>query len=91
MVNAVLKNIALNIATLTFDELRTDMLNYLTQYYSYPIWFVKELMTYYPEPVVEKFLRNGNDPQPLQMRLLNDAEMIKQYLAKLQKLNIRFK
>jgi 16S rRNA (cytosine967-C5)-methyltransferase len=79
------------IATLTFDELRTDMLNYLTQYYSYPIWFVRELMTYYPEPVVEKFLRNGNDPQPLQMRLVDDAELIKQYLANLQKLNIRFK
>jgi 16S rRNA (cytosine967-C5)-methyltransferase len=91
MVNAVLKNIAQNIATLTFDELRADMLNYLTQYYSYPIWFVKELMTYYPEPVVEKFLRNGNDPQPLQMRLVDDAELIKQYLAKLQKMNIRFK
>jgi 16S rRNA (cytosine967-C5)-methyltransferase len=91
MVNAVLKNIAQNIATMTFDELRADMLNYLTQFYSYPIWFVKELMTYYPEPVVEKFLRNGNDPQPLQMRLPDDAELIKQYLAKLQKMNIRFK
>jgi 16S rRNA (cytosine967-C5)-methyltransferase len=91
MVNAVLKNIAQNIATLTFEELRSDMLNYLTQYYSYPIWFVKELMTYYPEPVVEKFLRNGNEPQPLQIRLVDDAELIKQYLARLQKMNIRFK
>ena len=91
MVNAVLKNIAQNIATLTFDELRGDMLNFLTQYYSYPIWFVKELLTYYPEPVVEKFLRNGNEPQPLQMRLPDDQELIRQYLAKLQKTNIRFK
>ncbi len=91
MVNAVLKNIAQNIATLTFEELRVDMLNYLTQYYSYPIWFVKELMNYFPEPVVEKYLRNGNEPQPLQIRLVDDAEFIKQYLAKLQKMNIRFK
>lgn len=91
MVNAVLKNIAQNIATMTFEELRADMLNYLTQFYSYPIWFVKELMTYYPEPVVEKFLRNGNEPQPLQIRLSDDAELIKQYLARLQKMNIRFK
>lgn len=91
MVNAVLKNIAQNIEKLTFEELRRDMLNYLTQYYSYPIWFVKELMSYYPEPVVEKFLRNGNEPQPLQVRLHNDPEPIKKYLAKLQQVNLRFK
>lgn len=59
MVNAVLKNIAQNIEKLTFDELRSDSLNFLTQYYSYPIWFVRELLNHYPESVVEKFLRSG--------------------------------
>lgn len=91
MVNAVLKNIAQNIEKLSFDELRSDMLNYLTQFYSYPIWFVKELLSYYPEAVVEKFLRNGNEAQPLQVRLHNDAELIRKYLAKLQQTNMRFK
>ncbi len=91
MVNAVLKNIAQNIEHLTFDELRTDMLNFLTQYYSYPIWFVRELLSYFPEGVVEKFLRVGNDPHPLQIRLDQDPENLKKYLAKLQKSNIRFK
>ena len=91
MVNAVLKNIAQNIEKLLFDELRGDMLNYLTQFYSYPIWFVKELLSYYPETVVEKFLRNGNEAQPLQVRLQNDPEQIRKYLAKLQQTNMRFK
>ena len=91
MVNAVLKNIAQNIEKLSFDELRSDMLNYLTQFYSYPIWFVKELLSYYPETVVEKFLRNGNEAQPLQVRLSNDPEQIRKYLAKLQQVNMRFK
>ena len=91
MVNAVLKNIAQNIEKLLFDELRGDMLNYLTQFYSYPIWFVKELLSYYPETVVEKFLRNGNEAQPLQVRLQNDSEQIRKYLAKLQQTNMRFK
>lgn len=91
MVNAVLKNIAQNIEKLTFEELRADMLNFLTQFYSYPIWFVKELLAVYPEAVVEKFLRNGNDPQPLQLRLRDDGDRVKQYLAKLQQANIRFK
>lgn len=91
MVNAVLKNIAQNIETLTFEELRADMLNYLTQYHSYPIWFVRELLTYYPEMVVEKMLRNGNDPQPLQIRLPEDAEVIKHYLSKLQQAGFKFK
>ncbi len=91
MVNAVLKNIAQNIEQLLFDELRGDMLNYLTQFYSYPIWFVKELLSYYPETVVEKFLRNGNEAQPLQVRLQNDPEQIRKYLAKLQQTNMRFK
>ncbi len=91
MVNAVLKNIAQNVEKLTFDELRSDMLNFLTQFYSYPIWFVKELLTIYPEAVVEKFLRNGNDAQPLQLRLREDGDRVKQYLAKLQQANIRFK
>ncbi len=91
MVNAVLKNIAQNVEKLTFDELRSDMLNFLTQFYSYPIWFVKELLAIYPEAVVEKFLRNGNDAQPLQLRLREDGDRVKQYLAKLQQANIRFK
>jgi 16S rRNA (cytosine967-C5)-methyltransferase len=91
MVNAVLKNIAQNIEKLSFDELRSDMLNYLTQFYSYPIWFVKELLSYYPDTVVEKFLRNGNEAQPLQLRLHNDPELIRKYLAKLQQVNMRFK
>jgi 16S rRNA (cytosine967-C5)-methyltransferase len=91
MVNAVLKNIAQNIAELTFDELRADMLNYLTQYYSYPIWFVRELLSYYPEAVVEKFLRTANDAQPLQIRLPDDAESIKLYLSKLQQSGLQFK
>ncbi len=91
MVNAVLKNIAQNIEKLTFDELRGDMLNFLTQYYSYPIWFVRELLSYFPDGVVEKFLRVGNEPHPLQIRLDQDPENLKKYLAKLQKNNIRFK
>ncbi len=91
MVNAVLKNIAQNVEKLTFDELRSDMLNFLTQFYSYPIWFVKELLATYPEAVVEKYLRNGNDAQPLQLRLREDGDRVKQYLAKLQQANIRFK
>lgn len=91
MVNAVLKNIAQNIERLNFDELRGDMLNFLTQYYSYPIWFVRELLEYYPDGVVEKFLRVGNEPHPLQIRLDQDPDHLKKYLARLQKNNIRFK
>lgn len=91
MVNAVLKNVAQNIESLSFDELRADTVNFLTQFYSYPIWFVKEMLGAYPAPVVEKFLKNGNDSQPLQIRLRNDGERIRAYLSKLQQANIRFK
>jgi 16S rRNA (cytosine967-C5)-methyltransferase len=91
LVNAVLKNISRQIDSITFDELRSDQLNFLTQYYSYPIWFVRELLGYWPEGVVEKLLKYGNEAQPLQVRLNNDPELLKTYIGRLQRRNIRFK
>lgn len=91
LVNAVLKNVSRQIDSITFDELRRDPMNFLTQYYSYPIWFVREILTYWPEGVVEKLLKYGNDPQPLQIRLGLDADQIKDYIGGLQRRNIRFK
>jgi 16S rRNA (cytosine967-C5)-methyltransferase len=91
LVNAVLKNVAKQIDALTFDELRADTLNFLTQFYSYPIWFVKELLGYWPSGVVEKILKTGNDAQPLVLRLQPDQEVVKLYLAELQRRSIRFK
>jgi 16S rRNA (cytosine967-C5)-methyltransferase len=91
LVNAVLKNIAKQVDAMTFDELRSDPLNFLTQYYSYPIWFVKELLTYWPTAVVEKMLRTGNEPQPLVVRLRNDPDGVKDFLADLQRKNVKFK
>jgi len=91
LVNAVLKNISQEIDTITFDELRTDPLNYLSQYYSYPIWFVREIMSYWPEPLVEKFLKGGNDPQPLMLRLSSSTDLNKTFLPELQRHSVRFK
>lgn len=91
LVNAVLKNIAKQVDQLTFEELRSDPLNFLTQYYSYPIWFVRELLNYWPTGAVEKLLRTGNEPQPLVIRLKHDQEGIRAYLAELQRRTIRFK
>jgi 16S rRNA (cytosine967-C5)-methyltransferase len=91
LVNAVLKNVSKQIETLTFAELRDDPLNFLTQYYSYPIWFVRELLSYWPEPVVEKLLKYGNEPQPLVVRLMERDAGIKDFVATLQRRNVRFK
>lgn len=91
LVNAVLKNIAKQAETLTFEELRSDSMNFLTQFYSYPIWFVKELLNYWPVGVVEKLLKTGNEPQPLVVRLREDQERIKAFLADLQRDGIKFK
>ncbi|MCK4856560.1 MAG: 16S rRNA (cytosine(967)-C(5))-methyltransferase RsmB [candidate division Zixibacteria bacterium] len=91
LVNAVLKNISKEMDSLTFEELRSDSLNFLSQYHSHPIWFVRELLTYWLDSVVEKLLKTGNDPQPLVLRAMREPEALKDYLGSLQRHNIRFK
>jgi len=58
-INGLLRNVSRNIDTISFPD-KTDIKNYLSVVYSYPLWLVEKLISQYGEKVTEEILKESN-------------------------------
>ncbi|NMB33849.1 MAG: 16S rRNA (cytosine(967)-C(5))-methyltransferase RsmB [Clostridium sp.] len=68
-VNAVLRNIARNIADLPYPTKEGDITKYLSIMHSYPEWMVQRWLKRFGEKFTEEFLKAGNEVPPFTIRV----------------------
>lgn len=68
LVNAVLRRVARSRGDLPWPSREKETLNYLSLYYSYPEWLVKNWLDRFGEEMGEAALKAGNEEPPLSLR-----------------------
>jgi len=69
LVNAVLRNIIRNLEGIRYPDPGEDLVQYLSVYYSHPIWLVKRWLPRFGREETEKFLAVNNEIPDLALRI----------------------
>ena len=69
MVNAVLRSIIRNLNDIQYPNKSDDIVQYLSVYYSHPLWMVKRWQKRFPADELEKLLIANNELPPLSLRI----------------------
>ncbi|PJA95732.1 MAG: 16S rRNA (cytosine(967)-C(5))-methyltransferase RsmB [Ignavibacteriales bacterium CG_4_9_14_3_um_filter_34_10] len=79
LTNAVLRNIIKNKESLRFPNPQEDLVNYLSVFYSHPVWLVKKWVNIYGREFTEALMTANNDKPRLSLRVnnlkTNEAEL----------------
>lgn len=69
LTNAVLRNILRNKENISFPDKKTDLISFLSSYYSHPIWLVKRWLKQFDEKFVTELLESNNKKSKLHLRV----------------------
>ena len=71
LTNAILRNIIKNKESLRYPSEEEDLINYLSVYYSHPVWLVKRWLNNYGREFTEKLLSANNEKPYISLRVNN--------------------
>lgn len=90
LVNAVLRNIIRNINEIKYPDPSTDIVHYLSVYYSHPNWLVKRWITRYGVEETQKFLVANNQIPDISIRINRTKIDPLKFLKLLEEFNINY-
>jgi len=67
-INGVLRSVSKNAENIDFPDKNANLTEYLSVYYSHPVWLVEKLLNQYGEAVTEQVLKANNQPPNLFIR-----------------------
>lgn len=91
LVNAVLRNIIRSLDVIRYPDKNEDTLNYLSVYYSHPVWLVKKWLNRYGQEFTEKLMLENNERPKLTLRynqILTDKE---NFIKNLNEAELKFR
>lgn len=71
LTNAVLRNIIRSKDGIRYPDRETEKINFLSAYYSHPVWLVKRWMNQFNESFTEELMKSNNQRPRLTLRINN--------------------
>jgi len=90
LTNAILRNIIKNKDSLRYPNEQDDTLNYLSVYYSHPMWLVKRWVNLYGREFAEKMMIANNEKPHLSLRVNNIKATQDELCALLDKVELKY-
>lgn len=88
--NAVLRNILKNKNSLRYPDPETDLVGYLSAYYSHPSWIVKRWLNRFGREATEKLLLANNERPYLTLKINNLKVSDEEFEQLLNSVNLKF-
>lgn len=90
LTNAILRNILRNKDKLSYPDSKEDLIQYLSVFYSHPIWLVKRWITQYGTNFTEELLMSNNERPKIQIRINKLKTTKEELLEKLDEVELKY-